>query len=500
MAETSAWQGGSRLDIREATLSALKAGGVELLDNPGRLLAYLLDLMDLDSPELHVIERNCDRVLLGYYAAAAKRAEEAAIRQAIASAEWELQHERLIDAGVARRVAEGIGEALGEYLGLTRDDEPQVAVGESGARDVAVRDDVPRQPVVQSAAQPTTRQVQAAHAAPNPHAPTQVAAPAAPQAVPLQTSAPAQQAWHPQTAPVQQAVPAQSKRGGRLPLVLIGVVFVFAVVAAVLAGIRDRSGASSGGPAPGNSQEHSSLPVDSTSSEPSASEEAEAAAEESEASSVREEESTQGDAEAAESAGTTPSEFAEAQEREQAEASGELPEEEAQVDEEAEPIVEVDPAINEGNSPLETAGLLVGAYYGDWRLCDELYENLGIERPQYREQLASAVSGKTLGQRLKVLQEETNRFPIFEGLDGDGDEPLYVREGVSFDDGLAQEPSHMSASYGEKGRDITVEVTYPFIHDSGTVVSEFTDTWVLEFSDDFDNPQVVGFSFDTDAA
>lgn len=105
-----------RLSFEEAVLEILRIAGVDVLDDPSRFVAYIMDLCDESLPELRVAERNCDREFLSIFSTAVKSGSPEALNTASARGLSLLQNQRFIGHAVAVSVCEGIANALRQVL------------------------------------------------------------------------------------------------------------------------------------------------------------------------------------------------------------------------------------------------------------------------------------------------------------------------------------------------------------------------------------------------
>lgn len=109
------------LGLEDATFRALRTMGPGVLREPRRFLSCLMDLMGADSPEMRVLERNCDVELLARLVDAANEGSVEALRAAATATEWELHQGRFISEEVAHKVAWGMARGLARYAGTNPD-------------------------------------------------------------------------------------------------------------------------------------------------------------------------------------------------------------------------------------------------------------------------------------------------------------------------------------------------------------------------------------------
>lgn len=146
-----------KLSLRAATLEAFREGGTKLLARPEEFLAIVMERGDQDLPGIRILERNCDRGLLGIYEAAEESQTPDAIGNAASRATYLLAHERLIQDDMAEQVASELAFALATFL---RIDCPEF-VREAAVRDVW-GDDIPKEPREQADSELGTQETQSA--------------------------------------------------------------------------------------------------------------------------------------------------------------------------------------------------------------------------------------------------------------------------------------------------------------------------------------------------
>lgn len=131
----------TNMSIAEATYTAIKQGGEEVLQNPHRLLSFLIDMAP-ESPALTVLERNCDQELLEPFAEvvcgeqpptlqslqiAASRAHDMLVHTRAVSAEPSHQAIQQLGAGIMRYLTERSNAPLAPTPSQTAPQAPTVA-------------------------------------------------------------------------------------------------------------------------------------------------------------------------------------------------------------------------------------------------------------------------------------------------------------------------------------------------------------------------------------
>ena len=109
------------MQLEEAIVQTLKMAGYSVLEDPRRLLAYLLDLCHDKSPEMQVLKNNCDDQMLAPFVRVAHMTSPDANDLAVAAryAELYLRDERMIGTEAARRLSRHLARALGCVLGMS---------------------------------------------------------------------------------------------------------------------------------------------------------------------------------------------------------------------------------------------------------------------------------------------------------------------------------------------------------------------------------------------
>ncbi len=123
--------------LAEAVCSALQIRGERVLRHPKVLLGHILDFMDPDSVDLHVLERTCDEGLLRPFIKQLD-IQDADLDVAAMQARLYLSDVCVVDEGAAMHVADGIAEGIAKWKGLPlqlerdeeRYDRPQGDVAE----------------------------------------------------------------------------------------------------------------------------------------------------------------------------------------------------------------------------------------------------------------------------------------------------------------------------------------------------------------------------------
>ncbi len=106
------------LPLRSAILKALQMGGTELLQNPGRLASYVLDLSDDEILEVRLATQQMDEKLLAPLNEALVAPSQDSLELARAKITDELTRGRLANATVAALTANSLAGGLADYLDI----------------------------------------------------------------------------------------------------------------------------------------------------------------------------------------------------------------------------------------------------------------------------------------------------------------------------------------------------------------------------------------------
>ncbi len=115
------------MQYQEALREAFREMGVDLLRNPDRLMSCLYDLCDERSPELSVLERNCDNELLAPFAEVVDGSTRSSLELAGKRMVGILVYDRYVNADVASSICEGMVRALEEATNVP--DSPSLDSG-----------------------------------------------------------------------------------------------------------------------------------------------------------------------------------------------------------------------------------------------------------------------------------------------------------------------------------------------------------------------------------
>ena len=116
------------IDLTYATEMALRSCGADILGEPRRFLAFVIDYMDEGTTETRVLERHCDERLLEPYRVVVEGRMR--LEEAIARTEMYLTYEHLVDARAARLVACGLANGVVLHLGLVSSPSERVPTPE----------------------------------------------------------------------------------------------------------------------------------------------------------------------------------------------------------------------------------------------------------------------------------------------------------------------------------------------------------------------------------
>ena len=110
---------GSKLSLRDATSSALRMGGLELLGQPQRLTSYILDLADNSSREVRLLSRQLDGELLAPLAQATRdECTTAGLLTARSRVEQILVDDRYVSGELAMSAAEGLAGGVADFMNV----------------------------------------------------------------------------------------------------------------------------------------------------------------------------------------------------------------------------------------------------------------------------------------------------------------------------------------------------------------------------------------------
>ena len=111
--------------LTNATVKAIRALGVRVLNDPAQYLDAMARLLDADSIEMRVLRANCDAEFLEPFARAAEVGTSDAMNEASSKAQAILVDGRLIRKDVAKDVYDSIAEALREACVRPAAKQPQ---------------------------------------------------------------------------------------------------------------------------------------------------------------------------------------------------------------------------------------------------------------------------------------------------------------------------------------------------------------------------------------
>lgn len=107
------------VSLRKAVAQTLQTAGLDVVNNPHRFLAFVMDVAEEDSRELLTLIRNCDDELMAPFAQAASARTAEQVQRSYHVALQVLSDNRGIDARLARRISAQIALGLCDGLRLS---------------------------------------------------------------------------------------------------------------------------------------------------------------------------------------------------------------------------------------------------------------------------------------------------------------------------------------------------------------------------------------------